>query len=128
MSFIFKILIKKQDGKWIGWNQLPVTPESSIELDSDNDLAFYKNVYKNFSYGCMWLITDAKMQERDDYRYVFYNDDKILYSLEIDFSQVQVYNTKEEYIAKYRPELERMLELVKIRINRDNVKKLLDKI
>lgn len=124
MSFIFKILIKNQGGKWITWNLLPVTAESSIELNSDNNLAFYKN----FSYGCMCLITDAKMQERDDYRYVFYNDDKILYSLEINFSQVQVYNTKEEYIAKYRPEFERMLELVKIRIEQDNVKKLLDKL
>ena len=131
MSYRLKIFAKSESGSWICTDSATIENNTCLDIDADNDLSIRYP-------GRIYLISHSKIYGRTDRKYVFYNGSRILHKLEIDFSKIQpwnpfdaydnIENVKAEYIAKYKPEFERMLEQVKIQIEQDNVKKLLDNI
>lgn len=113
MSYYLKIFTRRESySHWFCTDSFTIENNTCLDIDSDNDLSIRYP-------GRTYLITYSKIRDRFDRKYIFYNGNKIIYSLEIDFS---------ENITKYRPEFERILEQIKVQMEQEKVKNLLDKI
>ena len=110
--------------KYIHQQQIPIDSTSNIDLDYYHDLVIDTGV------NSLCLISSYDTRSQIVIRYSFMAGNKVFdRSIEIDFGEgIKQGLDRKEYIKIYRPKFERILEQVKIRIEQDNVKKLLDNI
>ena len=110
--------------KYICQCRCPIESTSNIDLDYYHDLIIDTGVNN------LCLISSYDTRSQNVIRYSFMYGNKVFdHSIEIDFGEGHKQGLiLKEYIKIYRPKFERILDQAKIRIERDNVKKLLNNI
>ena len=112
-----KISAWKQDGF-----SMEITEDSSLVINADGDLMIFNPL--QFP-GNFYLVSTGNVTWQYSMKYIFTNYVDFREEITIDFSKNW---TKKQYIKEYMPKFERILEQIKVRIEQDNVKKLLDNI
>lgn len=122
MNFYCVKYCKDQLGRWVETNRTPVSKNTELEVNSSHDL-----IMSDIA-GWFTIISDGNFIRHDERKYVFYNGKKKLEQVAITFHSLipqyeeKIESAKIEYIKKYRPEFERALDRVKVRIEQETVK------
>ena len=107
--------------KHVGFS-MEITEDSRLVINADGDLMIFNPQHfpNNF-----YLVSTGKVTWQYSMKYIFTNYVDFREEIIIDFSKNW---TKKQYIKEYLPEFERILEQIKVQIEQDKVKEMLDNI
>ena len=129
MNFYFKLYVENKTGtgrEWFRQSSIMLNQKTAVMLEPDKDLVIYGP-----DTGGIYIITAEKLATGQKKKYMFCKGSKILKSIIIDFSKerhdtVPIWFDKKFCSGKYMTIFSKELDKVKVMIEQDKVKEMLD--